>query len=336
MFASIFGTVKGFLDPRFQVNYFLPSLVFWTLLIVVWVVGRGETDEALKWWGQSTSAQGFQLTGFLIWVVLFAYVVSSRAEDILRFYEGYWRFPGGAGLSAYGRSWHRRKLARIDRALGGRREDWKRYQEIYFGYPLPTQPDEVMPTRLGNILKNSELYPKDRYNIDAVIIWPRLFSLLPPSYTTTIANLRSGLDFMLTISVLAAVFAIISGGYLLFYLRASPLLFVSSFGGGLLVSCLAYRASLGSALLYAQQIKASFDLHRNLVLTQMRVPLPETRDKERVTWGELCRFLYRNIPPTAWHYEPADALTASATSAAGAVTLRAEASRRARELSGGD
>ena len=324
MFGSVFSTVTGFLDSRFLVNYFLPSLLFSALLVVVWVVGNERVPEAVSWWGQSTAQQTFQITGFLVWVLLFAHVVASRAEAVLRFYEGYWDFPGGDALRRLGQSWHQRRLARIGAALNS---DWRRYQEIYAGYPLPTQPDEVMPTRLGNILKNAELYPRDRYNIDAVLIWPRLYPLLPPAFTTTITGLRGNLDFMLVISSLAALFALLSGPYLL-YLKASPFVFLSCFGGGALVAYVAYSASLGSALLYAHQIKSAFDLYRNELLKQMRVAAPATRAAERAVWGQLCYFLYRNIGPASWAYESPDAAADAATAAASVAALLTEARRR--------
>ena len=264
MFGSVFSIVKSFFDSQFLVNYFLPSLIFWTLLVIVWIAGSEQEAMALEWWAKNSVRQGVEITGFLSWVVMFAYIVAGQVESILRFYEGYWDFPGSKSHPPHrhGQSWHQRKLADADAALDG---DWQRYQEIYFGYPLPTQPEEVMPTRLGNILKNSELYPKDRYNIDAVLIWPCLYNLLPATFSQTIVNLRGSLDFMLLISILGAIFAFVSGAYLLI-MKASPLVFMYCFGGGLLVAYLCYRAALGRALLYAQQIKAAFDLYRNEVL----------------------------------------------------------------------
>lgn len=51
--------------------------------------------------------------------------------------------------------------------------------------------------------------------------------------------------------------------------------------GGMLVAWFAYEAALGSARLYAQQVKAAFDLYRNELLIQMRLPLPTNPKEER-------------------------------------------------------
>lgn len=301
MFGSVFNTVTGLLDRRFLVTYFLPSLIFWSLAVVVWLAGGDNWTAAEGWWKSESVSHTFQVAGFIAWVTLFANFVASQSMGLLRLYEGYWEFPGGGLLKRVGSNWHRRRLARLAASLDA---DPRRYEEIYLTYPLPTQREEVMPTRLGNILKNSELYPRDRYDIDAVLIWPRLYNLFPESFKQSVIELRGNLDFMLVISALAASFAFLAGGYLLAS-KASPLVFLACFVGGLFVARLSYNAALGSALLYAQQIKAAFDLHRNELLKQMRVPLPATLSAERTTWAELCQLLYRNIPPTSWAYEAA-------------------------------
>ncbi len=175
---------------------------------------------------------------------------------------------------------------------------------IYLFYPKPSDARKVMPTRLGNILKNSELYPYYHYHIDAVLIWPRLYNLLPERFLQTIAQAKSSLDFDLVISALSGIFGLLSGGYLLI-VKAPGWLFLLCFWGGLLVAHLAYESALSSALLYAQQIKAAFDLYRNELVKQMRVPLPKTHLQELEQWETVCRFLYiSNNSPSRQYQDP--------------------------------
>ena len=51
-------------------------------------------------------------------------------------------------------------------------------------------------------------------------------------------------------------------------------------------------------------IKAAFDLYRNELLKQMRLPLPATLDEEKTRWREIGQFLYRNLreKPELWTY----------------------------------
>lgn len=179
------------------------------------------------------------------------------------------------------------------------------YNSIYQRYPLPTQPQNVMPTTLGNILKNAELYSFDHYDLDAVLIWPRLYNLLPESFLKTFAEAKSSLDFMLVISALSGIFALLSGVYLLI-IKASGGLFLLCFWGGCLVGWLAYQGALGSAVVYAELIKSSFDLYRNELLKQMRLPLPKTPQEEMKQWREIGEFIYLNNTAVAWEYNKSD------------------------------
>jgi len=310
MFSAVLKEVTGVLDRRFLMNAFFPSLIFWGLLVVVGVAGQGDLAASAKAWNeQEATFKTLQVIGFTAWATFFAGILSSQLTTILRFYEGYWDFPLGRYLQSLGQGWHKARLAKLSAEL---QKDPGLYEQIYLGYPLPTQSDQVMPTRLGNILKNAELYPRDRYKIDAVLIWPRLYNLFPERFVQTIAEARGALDFMLVISSLGGAFALLSGGYLLI-VSAAWWLFLACFWGGLLVAWLAYQGALGSAMLYAQQIKAAFDLYRNELLKQMRLPLPATPDEEKTRWREVGQFLYRNVreEPKLWAYTGATPATPS-------------------------
>ena len=78
------------------------------------------------------------------------------------------------------------------------------------------------------------------------------------------------------------------------------------FWGGYLVGWLAYRGALGSAVVYAELIKSSFDLYRNELLKQMRLPLPKTPKEEIKRWQEIRQFLYSNNTEVAWGYTESD------------------------------
>jgi hypothetical protein len=175
------------------------------------------------------------------------------------------------------------------------------YEEIYLYYPLPTRSYEVMPTRLGNILKNAELYPDLRYGVNSVLVWPRLYQLLPNHYLQTIAEARGSLDFMLVIATLSGIFALASSLYL-WIVKAKWWLFLLCLCGGMVVAFWAYLGALQNAFLYAQVIKAGFDLYRYKLLNQMRLPLPTSPSQEQQLWQQVNNFLYRGIPFSGLHY----------------------------------
>ncbi len=301
MFSSLLKEVTGFLDRRFFLNIFLPCLIFWGLLIAIWFAGQANLVTAAKMWAsRDTAIQLVQSGAFLAWVILFSNVMDSNSTAILRFFEGYWNFPVvGEFLKKIGRSWHEEKLERLEARL----EDAAAYEEVYLTYPLPEQKAEVMPTLLGNILKNAELYPRDRYGLDAVLFWPKLYPLFPAQFAEDISQLRSNVDTMLLVTTLASAFSLLSGGYLL-VVRAPWWLFVLCFGGGVVTAFTSYRGAMGAVMPYAEQIKTAFDLYRNDLLQKMRVPLPTTLEEEKNCWQELGFLVYRLAPsqPSAWIY----------------------------------
>ena len=121
-----------------------------------------------------------------------------------------------------------------------------------------------MPTRLGNILRAAEDYPLDRYEINAIVVWPRLYAVLPDSFTAAIAAAKLPLDLMAVIGALAAAFTVagtVIAAVLLPWYAA-----LACGAGGLLACSLAYAGAVQSARPYAQLIRAGFDVHRGLLL----------------------------------------------------------------------
>jgi hypothetical protein len=301
MFSTILKEVTGLLDRRFVLYVLFPSLLFWGLLLGIWEVGSGSLAEAIRRWdAQEGIFKTLQLIGFIAWVTFFSFVLDSQLTTILRLYEGYWDFPLGRYLHALGKGWHVTHLEKLQEALP---ENPRLYEDIYLCYPLPPHADQVMPTRLGNILKSAELYPMDRYQIDAVLIWPRLYHLCPGSFIQTVIEARGATDFMLVVSLLGGLFACVAGAYWLM-VGAAWWRFLACFWGGMCVAWLAYRGAHGNALGYAEQIKVAFDLYRHKVLKQLSLPVPNTLEEERRLWSDLCQFLYRNIPMQAHDVSP--------------------------------
>ncbi|HEX9539341.1 MAG TPA: hypothetical protein VGA04_14335 [Streptosporangiaceae bacterium] len=213
-----------------------------------------------------------------------AFTLATTALEEIYLYEGYWSRPLRR-LRNYG---ERRHWAQVDklRAQG-------LVGEIYGRYPLSR--NQVMATRLGNTLRAAERYPHDRYGADAVLVWPRLYPLLPDPVITSIAQARESLEFLLVLSALATTFGILSGIYLV-VVAAPGWLFLLCFWGAMIVAILAYRSSLGNALLYAEVLRSAFDLYRLDVLSNMRLPAPANAAAERARWTEVSRLVLRNDP----------------------------------------
>jgi hypothetical protein len=294
VFSAVLQQATGMLQRRFILNAFFPSLVFWGAIVIVYLNGRGDFGAAV----QSLDARDatFKITvtiAFVAWVWFFAGIIASQWRNLTRLYEGYWRRPPLSWLRNKGRAWHRSQLEDLNNR--GQNE------VIYYNYPRPDDMRRVMPTQLGNILRNSELYARNRFGIRSALIWSRLYHLLPERFIGVSADARASLEFLLVISFLGGVFGVATGIYLLI-VGADWRLFLVCFWGGCLVALAAYRGSISNAIVYAQTVKAAFDLYRNELLKQMRIELPCSPAEERRIWQDLQDFLYRNEPPESLRY----------------------------------
>jgi hypothetical protein len=291
MLTSLIEETTAALGRRFALTALVPSALLVGLLGVVTAVSWWSWYDAFAAWRRlDTVAQGVLTAAVVLAGMLVATLAVRGSTELVRLYEGYWTSRPGRWLARVGGDHHRTRLAAL-----AKNPDPRAYRRIHLGYPLPTQPEQVMPTTLGNILRNAELHPRDRYGIDAVLVWPRLYPLLPERMATAVATARTDLDSLLVISALSLSFAVAAGLDVL--AAAGPAwLFATCFGAGAAVSRLAYGAATRAAVVYAQQIKVAFDVYRGDLLTHLGVPAPADPEAEHRAWQRLAMLWYRNLP----------------------------------------
>jgi hypothetical protein len=284
MLTSLGGGLLGLLDRRLVLTAWLPTLLFWGGLGLLAVTGSG-WPSAVHWWlRQPAQFQVAMIALALAWITFWAYMVAALVPVFIRIGEGY--LPGrlswliGWRLKAHEKHQNHMQNASV-------------YSWQYADYPLGS----VLPTRLGNILKASEEYPLTRYGIDAVIVWPRLFTVLPDQFVSSIAAAKAPLDLMAVIGALASAFAVagaaIAGALLPWY---APL---ACFAGSLLVAWLAYAGAVQAARPYAQLIRAAFDVHRGLLLDAAGLARPKSLQAERRQWEQITHLWYQGTPEDA-------------------------------------
>lgn len=106
----------------------------------------------------------------------------------------------------------RRLEATVEQQLGEVEEKRLRLTHDLFLY-YPPRRDDVMPTRLGNVLKAAERYAQERYHLDAVVIWSRLQSALPTEFSDPLQDAKTSLDLMVTLSALTVLFGLPLSGW---------------------------------------------------------------------------------------------------------------------------
>jgi hypothetical protein len=271
--TDVVRETTGLFDRRFLLNALLPTLITLGLLGAVIASTLRDPAEVLRAWHTLDGVvKVLAGTGAVVVAVLIAAIVSGPTQSLIRCYEGLW--PGRLGhvLLLPGTHRHRRRAERLG------------FERAATDYP--TDPADVLPTRLGNILRSAETYPSDRYGADAVLTWPRLF----PKLTASLTAARAEIEFQVMVSAQAAFFALAAGGWLA--VTSSPdWLFLTCYWGAAALSWATYRGALAPARLYGDQVRVAFDLYRQELLTRLDVEGDEQ-------WTRLNQFWHRNIPLT--------------------------------------
>lgn len=290
MFETVFEKFSGLLDQRFLLSVWVPCLFFWLLLCSLLVAWAG-TSVVLGWWQlQPAEFQVAMAVLLFIWVTFFARLLLSSLASVVRFYEGYWDVERVSFLREFRerrRRFYVKKIADLKAA--------KKDLEINIRFPPATRPEEAMPTRLGNLLKNAEMYPKMRYEMDAVVTWPRLYSVLPESMTKNLASAATEMELMLVVSALGVAFTALGGfvASVLLPFYAVPVCVL----GGALVAWAGYEGALRSALPYNSLIKAAFDIHRGTLLKTIGWAPANSYDEERTQWESISKLWRHGRPP---------------------------------------
>lgn len=139
-----------------------------------------------------------------------------------------------------------------------------------------------MPTRLGNLLRATENRPQEKYGLNAVIVWPHLWLVLPENARTEVQTARADLNTAARVWLWSFLFLLWSP----VSLWAIPI-------GLLLPPLIYYTWILSAAETYATLVEATFDLYRQNLYQALRWPLPQTPREEHAQGLQLTAYLWR-------------------------------------------
>jgi hypothetical protein len=280
------------LPGKWLERLFGPAFLFWAggLLLVVGPQGLA------AWWEQLLTLPTLAQVGWLLAALLLLNVSAAVMErlrlSLLRLLEGYWPWPLRlieAPLSGLAR---RRVLRQRERwsALMQKREsqsltpaermELARLEQARLDVP----PDlaDLRPTTVGNILRGVERRVVHRYGLDAVLLWPRLWLLLPEDARQEIAAARESLDRLAEAWGWGLCFLV----WAFWQPWAVPI--------ALLWMLLAARLARFPARTFAVLVQSAFDLYRWRLYEALRFPAPEEKgDAERAAGQSLTRYIQR-------------------------------------------
>jgi hypothetical protein len=303
---DVLNRVASALEQRFMLVLLLPVLIFVSAFVVLMIATAGSWRDAVNGWGTLPGSLQFVfILGYLSTIWLLAGFLDSQLRNITQLFEGYQLALLCNHTAERAVAWHRKRRREL-RQTGNEDDATKQessqtpYSENLFVLYPPVR--VIQPTRLGNVLRSAEEYSKTSYGANYLLIWPRLNHLCSERFVQDYEVSRANVDFLLVVSTLSALFALL-GGLAILVLNGTILAFIAVVLGGFLLSHLAYASAVDAAVEYGEQIRASVDLFRLDLLRQLRYPEPADAKRERAMWQDFTDML-KSGEPRQFKYEP--------------------------------
>ena len=163
---------------------------------------------------------------------------------------------------------------------------------------FPRATDDIMPTRLGNMLRRYEAQAGHQYGMDALQVVPHVLLIAPANHVDYVDDQRSQLDLavrMTFISVLASVTALLFLWPYGFWVLVAVIPYVLAY--------LSYRGSVVAAGHYGSAFDAVINLDRFALYEQLHLPLPADTKAERVT-NKKMKGLFEYSPVNVEYKHP--------------------------------
>ncbi|MFI1486744.1 hypothetical protein [Streptomyces sp. NPDC020747] len=295
----------------------LASAVYWLVMVLAWAAGQRHPRQALAGRLDTVGAMraGEQIALLLVALVGLAasgLLMRQLTLPALRLLEGYWpRFlssvserlcagharrratdsaewrvlydrleaaPPAAGPAAPLSAAERAEYARLEARLR-----WS-----------PRDPALTMPTRVGNILRATEAEPHHKYGLDAVLLWPHLWTLLPEAFQRDLSVARQRLDAAVAAGLWALL--VLPAVYWTPWALSALLFTPAAWGWWLPRACQDYAVLL----------QVAFDLHRRELYRALRHPLPANAADEPAAGLRLTAYVYRGSDDPALVFDPGD------------------------------
>ena len=300
VFSSVMEEFKDFVGHGFWLTVFFPIFVFVAASLALYLeITQGLGTSLAQWEKLSVLTQTLSVLMAIVILLAIAFGVYNLQYALTRLFEGYgWEslpilnLIRNRRIELYKRRWDYLKALTESVSEIAAKSRISAEQLAY--YPPPTHLELMMPTRLGNILRAAEIYPYDRYGIDATVLWPRLSATLDANVISGVEVKRGAMNFMLLLTVLAALFTLVWCPVLALTTNRWDLFLLCAVG--LPIAWVCYRNAAESAIAYGEQVKTTFDLHRLNLIKALGRPIPSSATDERKEWLRLTRFFYRNVP----------------------------------------
>lgn len=329
--AKFLEGISGKLAEQWSASLLTPAFVFWSGGILVGIQRHNWgkfISEAFTYSTDNSSNSTSSLQIITILIIGFLVVATSAAViqrfefTTLQFLEGYWPVylskPRQWLLNQQIRQfqkddtqWHNLDTRKRSQGLSTEDEYTLNYLDQRFRRK-PVILEKLMPTRLGNILRASELRPEIKYGLNTIVCWPHLWMLLPEQARADISGARQMLNTYIRLWLWSVLFALVWTPFGL--LRWTTINRLPTFDWsywslwsavvGLVSAILAYRWLLEAASRYGDLIEAAFDLYRNALYNALRWPLPVDSAEEKTMGKQITTYLWRGTVGKPVRFQP--------------------------------
>jgi hypothetical protein len=223
-----------------------------------------------------------------------ALVLQPFQLQLVRILEGYWEgVPVLRKLRYIGIEINRRRHWEMKVV----RDDTDRLLRFY-----PPETKDVLPTRLGNVLRSAERQAGRHYGFsDAVEMLPRIYPSISSSLAENIADARDDLDMACRMCGVLWTIALVTGCTLTAdgAVAASAGAWLAAPVTAAFFGILSYRAAVRCAGDYGRILYYVFDLHRRDFIRALGYVPPENPDDERQLIEDLTTWLIERDPTRA-------------------------------------
>lgn len=299
MLDSFWESMGSKLAERWLEYLFGPAFLFWVgwAGLYIWKTGWQTVLQALQ--ALSPLQQGTWLVFALLILVFSSVLMQALRFPCLRLLEGYWPWPLHylrRAIIALRRPYYQKKITELHALYTekqknpGAVQNEKLIKLEIWAHWHPVKASDLLPTALGNIMRARERSPERKYGLDAIICWPRLWSLLPENVRTDLTNARSALDRLAELwfwGLLSLLWA--------FWLPWTSLI-------SLLWLVITYGIACQAAMTYGELLEAAFDLHRFLLYDALGWTRPQNTQEEHDMGARLTEYLWRGTLPAPVTY----------------------------------
>jgi len=292
--ADLTAGTKQTIGRYFSVVSMVPSLLF--VVYVFLLIRSGAWRRPPNWGGAVDDLVHVGVGGAVVLIVLgtaLGIAVHPLQFSIIQFLEGYWGSNAAARMARAVRI--RRHRKRVSSLTCKEEEDAeaRRLLEQY-----PEDPEDIMPTRLGNVLRRYETLAGRQYELNVLTVLPHVALAAQTEDVRYLDDQRTQLDLAVRMCFTAG-FACIVSIALLWRDGTWPL--IAIIPGS--VAYIAYRGAVVSAQDYGVAMATLIDMNRFAFYERFHLPRPLNIIRERSANEQLMKLLEANSRHVYIHYE---------------------------------